>query len=269
MGVPLVKHKFNSGKGDGIDSTRVRPINWNDQHDLKVASKSLLGALAAGDVVELPLVTTATGDDGTMMTKAAMDAAIAAALVGVDIPATGDLCASLAAAKPNWLLLNGQTIGNVGSPALFANANAHALFTLLWNINGATWPVLPTRGLVSADDDWNTGHIIAIPDARGCAIGMLDLTAGVNSLLALLGVKVGAQKKALVIEEIPSHTHLALQAKDSAGSGGGSGVYVNSFSVKTATDATGGDPLAAPPNSVARGFDIVQPTMGANIFIRL
>jgi hypothetical protein len=141
------------------------------------------------------------------MTKAAMDAAIAAALVGVDIPATGDLCATLAAAKPNWLLLNGQTIGSVTSPAAFANANAHALFTLLWNINGATWPVLPTRGLVSADDDWNTGHIIAIPDARGCAIGMLDLAAGVNSLIALLGIKVGAQNHALVVEEMPPHTH--------------------------------------------------------------
>jgi hypothetical protein len=44
---------------------------------------------------------------------------------------------------------------------------------------------------------------------------------------------------------------------------------VNSFFVKTATDATGGDPLAVPPNSVPAAVSLVSPTIGANIFIKL
>src|SRR5215831_7173784 len=99
--MPSLKHKKVSAKADGTDSTVVRPSDWNDEHDLTVATKSLLGSLTPGDVDEIPLETAASGDDGTVWTKAQVQAAIAAAIASFDIPAVGDLCATFAATKPN------------------------------------------------------------------------------------------------------------------------------------------------------------------------
>jgi hypothetical protein len=43
-----VKHKFTSAKTDGVDSTRIQPSNWNDEHDLELATAKLLGRTTAG-----------------------------------------------------------------------------------------------------------------------------------------------------------------------------------------------------------------------------
>lgn len=43
-----VKHRFQSGKGDGTDTTLVRPSNWNDGHDgLGPTAITLVGGLDA------------------------------------------------------------------------------------------------------------------------------------------------------------------------------------------------------------------------------
>lgn len=47
MAVSL-KHKFQSAKSDSADTTLVRPSNWNDEHDLVLASGVLLGRSTAG-----------------------------------------------------------------------------------------------------------------------------------------------------------------------------------------------------------------------------
>jgi hypothetical protein len=43
-----LKHKFVSTKPDGGDATLVKPSNWNDGHDLLVASGTVLGRTTAG-----------------------------------------------------------------------------------------------------------------------------------------------------------------------------------------------------------------------------
>jgi len=40
-----LKHAFSSGKADGSDATLVQPSNWNSEHNLTVASPSVLGRL--------------------------------------------------------------------------------------------------------------------------------------------------------------------------------------------------------------------------------
>jgi hypothetical protein len=45
------KHKFVSAKADGADATLVRPSNWNDEHDITLATDRLLGRDTAGDGV--------------------------------------------------------------------------------------------------------------------------------------------------------------------------------------------------------------------------
>jgi microcystin-dependent protein len=278
--MPSIKHHKVSAKADGTDSTLVLPSDWNAVHDLKSAGASVwLGrdATGPGDVQEFP-VDAGVGDDFTIWTKAQVQAAITAALADVDIPAVGDLCASLAPTKANWVIANGHSIGNVGSGAGFASAAAENLFKLLWGLNANTWPVLPTRGS-SADGDWHASapfKTIALPDARGCVIGMVDLSAGVNALIVKLGVKVGTDKVSLTVPNLPTHDHplpdplqIATQ-QNLGGVGGGSPLWSNTaLTPKLRTGKTGGDPAATPANSVPVPVNTTQPTLGANIFIKL
>lgn len=43
-----LKHKFQSEKSDGVDTTVVQPSNWNDEHALVCATGVLLGRKTAG-----------------------------------------------------------------------------------------------------------------------------------------------------------------------------------------------------------------------------
>jgi hypothetical protein len=60
MAVSL-KHKFNSAKSDSSDSTLVRPSNWNDEHDLLLATDTLLGRATAGTGAVEEITCTAAG----------------------------------------------------------------------------------------------------------------------------------------------------------------------------------------------------------------
>lgn len=44
-----LKHTFQSAKADGADTTVVQPSDWNDEHQLTLASGRLLGRTTAGD----------------------------------------------------------------------------------------------------------------------------------------------------------------------------------------------------------------------------
>lgn len=65
MSVSL-KHKFQSAKSDGADTTIVRPSNWNDEHDLTLAAGKVLGrdTSGAGAVQELPIAVDTNGNVG-------------------------------------------------------------------------------------------------------------------------------------------------------------------------------------------------------------
>ena len=43
-----LKHKFTSSVPDDADTSIVRPSNWNDEHDLLLATNRLLGRTTAG-----------------------------------------------------------------------------------------------------------------------------------------------------------------------------------------------------------------------------
>jgi len=67
MAVSL-KHNFVSAVPDGGDTSLVRPSNWNEEHDLTLATNRLLGRTTAGAGVAEEI---ATGDglvlaDGTL-----------------------------------------------------------------------------------------------------------------------------------------------------------------------------------------------------------
>lgn len=68
MAVSL-KHKFTSAKADGADPSLVKPSNWNDEHDLTLATDTLLGRATAGAGAVEEITCTAAGrallDDAT------------------------------------------------------------------------------------------------------------------------------------------------------------------------------------------------------------
>ena len=47
--VVSLKHKFASAKSDGVDTSLVRPSNWNDDHDLTLAASRILGRHTASN----------------------------------------------------------------------------------------------------------------------------------------------------------------------------------------------------------------------------
>jgi len=61
-----LKHTFQSVKTDSVDPTLVQPSNWNQEHILTAAAGKVLGrdTSGAGEVQELPIAVTATGDVG-------------------------------------------------------------------------------------------------------------------------------------------------------------------------------------------------------------
>lgn len=59
-----IKHPFVNLKADGVDTTVVRPSDWNDTHDITMAAGKILGrdTSGAGAAQELPLSFTSAGD---------------------------------------------------------------------------------------------------------------------------------------------------------------------------------------------------------------
>ena len=262
--MPSTKHRFVSAKAPAADSTLVRSLNWNEEHDLKTLAASVyLGqdASGGGDVKELP-IEARPGDDYTIMTKDAIEAAIAAAIANLKPFETGDFSSSFRASKTGgWVLCNGQTL-NIGN-----GQSNHDLFIMLWGFTTALgpWPVVPTRG-ASAEADWTAGKQVPVPDATGCVLGMVDASGTVNSLLTSYGIKVGAENLYLTVENMPAHTHSSVTLTGSNSASTGGPVQGGTGGV---TGSTGGDPAAVPPYSNTRPFNITQPTMGVNFFIKL
>jgi hypothetical protein len=255
--MPTTKHKKISAKADGVDATEVRPSDWNADHDLKTLGASVyLGqsAAGAGPVLELPIQAQA-GDDYTIMTKAAVEAAIANAFANYHPYVTGDIIASLLSSKSGWAKCNGTGLflGN--------GQTNHDLFVMLWGINGGSWPVTPSRG-ASAEADWLASKVINVPDIRGSTLGMIDETGIVHSLLTptTFGLRVGVEKLALTAPNLPAHTHavpgtVPAGATMMTGAGARSDVLAN--------DGTSGS------TGSGTAINLTQPTVGVNFFIKM
>jgi len=63
-----LKHTFQSAKADGTDATLVQPSNWNQEHDLTLATNKVLGRATAGTgaAEELSIGTALSISGGTL-----------------------------------------------------------------------------------------------------------------------------------------------------------------------------------------------------------
>src|SRR6478752_3474538 len=143
-----IKHKFNSALVDGADTSLVRPSNWNDEHNLLLATKKLVGRYAAND---------GQAQEITLGDCLALDTTTGK----LDTSNTGALSYFAMAAPPNgWLKANGALL----SRATYAN-----LFAAIGTLYGV-------------GDGTST---FALPDLRGYFLRAWDDGRGIDAARAI------------------------------------------------------------------------------------
>ena len=111
---------------------------------------------------------------------------------------------------PGWLLLNGDTIGNLASGAGRESAGYENLFLLFWDsMADSAAPVSAGRG-ATGSDDWNAGKTLKMPDLRGRVV--LGTGAGVGLTDRTNGMAGGAETHILTAAQsgLPAHNHAGL-----------------------------------------------------------
>jgi hypothetical protein len=116
---------------------------------------------------------------------------------------TGDVKFTFLAAAPSgWVLITDGTIGSAGSGATYANANASALYTVIWTNVSNTWaPVTGGRG-GSAGADFAANKPMALPKSLGRAIAIAGAGSGLTS--RVLGQFLGEEAHILTPSEAPT-----------------------------------------------------------------
>lgn len=204
-----IKHPFNSTKGDGPDSTRVRPSNWNANHNMTISQANrYIGRdkSGAGAAQELPVVPIASADDGTIWTAAKVQEYVAQQISGAagggGVP-MGAIVGSIVGTMPGFLPLNGNTFGRVGSSSVYESALYQNLYMYMWSLVTPAIIVEGGKG-ASALDDWNNGKSMFLPQSAGCVLGAQGIGGPLDA--AWLTV-VGADNVNIAVDQLPAHTH--------------------------------------------------------------
>jgi len=156
-----VKHKFQSLKPDGPDTSIVRPINWNDEHNISGQANSIV-ARAAGTAGAMSDVAVAGGF------RVTSDGKINFSYVGEVKFITGTTAPS-GTIKANGALLSRTTYADLWA---FAQASGNIAST------DAIWTSSTLWGQYSPGDGSTT---FRIPDLRGYHLRCFDDGRGVDT----------------------------------------------------------------------------------------
>lgn len=203
-----ITHPFVSAKGDGPDSTLVRPQSgWNANHTFTISQANRYvgrDKTGAGNAQELPIVPSTAADDGTMWTAAKVQEMINAAISGVTggiLPMPlGMIVGSINGTMPGFLPLNGQTFGKATSTAFYKSDAYQNLFNLLWPLSTV---VMPGGKGASANADWTANKVLTLPQSAGCVMG----AQGFGLTNAEFFTIVGGDTQAIAEANLPAHAH--------------------------------------------------------------
>lgn len=197
-----------------------------------------------------------------------VDAAVAA----LTSWSTGDVKATFkTVADTGWVMLNDGTLGSASSGATTrANADAEALFTLLWNNITNAWCAVSSGRGASAAADFAANKTIALPKALGRLLGISGTGAGLTA--RALGENLGSEN-AIVVQHNhgitdPGHNHPVSDDNSTGGSAmpamGGDGTAGAVFN--TAPNTTG----ISINNTGSSGVGANMPPVGfLNVMIKL
>lgn len=239
-----ITHPFVSVKGDGPDSTRVRPSNWNEPHTVTAtAGPSFIGRTAAGPgpMTEIPLAQVLP--------------------LGVILPYGGT------AAPTGWLLGFGQLI----SRATYAN-----LFTVFGTTFGAgdgvtTFAMPDMRGVVPAgksDMGGSDRGNLAGGGVLGAQLGVQSRSVGVTVSSVSGGIS-GSTFGGLSVN-VSGTTDFSSNL--GGYEGGGNTATPNHVHSFTGTGGTSGSlgvtgSFSGSGSGATASFSIVQPTIVVNYII--
>lgn len=179
-----VKHKFTSLKGDGSDLTQVQPSNWNDTHDMTMATGKVLGRVTAGagSVEEI---------DWTAFGRSWLNAASASAAQGLLGPVSSIANQSVTYKKIQLASAAARLLGSNANPALtiLGAANNGSGLIRLTVANTSTFAtgqrkvVAGVVGTTEANDSW----VITVVDGTH-----IDLQGSAFSNNYISGGTIGA-----------------------------------------------------------------------------
>lgn len=168
-----LKHKFVSAVEDGEDNSLVQPSNWNDEHDIEMASARILGRVTedSGAVEELDAATVRTlinVEDGADVTDA------------TNVAAAGAVMAASTFGTDNLLLrADGSGRGAQASPVVVADTTG-----ALSRVGGGGIPIqgkntdtATAAGFVGEVVSYSNSSV-ALTSTIAANIGGISLTAG-------------------------------------------------------------------------------------------
>ena len=188
---------------------------------------------------------------------------------------TGDVKFSIAPSLPGWVNISfSGTIGNAGSGALLrANADAAALFALIWNnVADAEAPIYdsvgnPTSRGVNAAADFAALKRLTVPSASGRTLVSYDPSGSTMPGGTLLGLGLGAAVRSV---DLPTHNHEYPVYGNSVAS-----VDCNhDGSTVDVVQSVGGSPTTEPTGASGSGSNpadvyVVQPSLILWLHIKL
>lgn len=160
-------------------------------------------------------------------------------------------------ADVGWVMITDGTIGSATSGSTYANANAAALYAVLWNnISNTFAPVSTGRG-ANAAADFAANKTLAVPKLLGRALGIAG--AGATLTSRPLGQTLGEETHTMTLAELVAHTHTVASQPNAAGGGGG-GIVSGVPLTQTVTSSSAGSTTP---------FNVMQPTSFLNMMIKL
>lgn len=242
-----------------------------------------LAPLASPALSGTPTAPTPTaGDNSTNIATTAFVDNLVAGLVP-----SGTVAFTLALTSPaGWLLFNDGTIGNVGSGAVYANANAQNVFEMLYALSDADCPLFTITGAATtraaqgaAATAWAAGCRVSMPLVLGRALAAAGSGAGLKA--RNVGDVVGEETHTLIEAELPVVTpagtiantvspNNSMAPNPASGTGSSNFGSQGSYYISTQFDVFSvNSTFTGTPFGSGDGHNNMQPTTFLNAMVKL